>query len=207
MLCASPLLAHETPTASGKAFPSFLKERMSQLLDKSKVALMQDKHSVALQTLDALTKLITDNQTAIVASFFPEFHNGFKTQKQALDPSDPYNSEGSYGVIFSRTYTNSQQHSLILNVIHFDPSIDEYWALINSPKLVKNLENTQVITIKDSIKALKKHSIDRQYIEYNIVPSRQLLISIVGNGFDSTDTLDQLVGEIDFQGLLHYLSN
>ena len=179
---------------------------MNQLLEKSKSALYQDKHSIALQNLNALTRLIKDNQTAIVASFLPDFYESFKTQKQQIE-DDLYDNGNTYGVIFSRTYINNQHHSLYLNIIHFDPSIEEYWSLVNSPKLVKNLENTRIIKLDNNIKALKKLNPDRQYYEYNILPSNQLLISIVGNGLEQSEAIDSLIQEIDFKGLLQYLSN
>lgn len=191
---------------SEKKFPSFLKERMNHLLDKSRSAVIQDKHSVAIQTLETLTKLIKDNQTAIVTSFFPEFHKGFRSKKQKIE-IDSYDNQTSYGVIFSRTYTNTHQHSLILNVVHLDPSIEEYWSLMNSPKLIRNLENTSVIKLNNEIKALKKYTPDRHYVEYTILPSDQLLISIVGNGINDIAILESLINEIDFQGLINYLAN
>jgi len=196
-----PVSVPATPTFSQPVVSNSVKLALLRQLELIQQDILKDRHSTAIATSQSLLDRLKTIQTDMIASFFP---TSFQTLTSQSHQDVDFISDG-FGVIFTKHYGNRSKQFIDLSVIHMDPSIQEYWNLAQNPKLVRHMDNTDIITISPGIKGLEKLNPTQDIIERNILLSDQLMVNIVARGKDASLLIEEYTNQVQFALLKRYL--
>jgi len=180
-----------------------VEHKFTDSIDAINQALLSSQYAQALYHLDTLSAKIREQHAQGIKQFFP-------TEVGALQSASWKSSAGDVGfdsaqyVAFSAQLADEDDNTIEFHVISEDPSILEYATLVKKPRLVKNLQDTKIVTISD-FNALEKANEDSNFLEHNIVISNTLMLNVVINGKIESDVVASFYDALDFQGLLNYI--
>ena len=161
-------------------------------------------YSQALASIQTLYHTVKSKLESDINIFFPSTFRNYKTSKSEQLTSEF--EERSYGVIFVKSYKDKRGRTIDVNVIYADESIHEYERLIDSPNLVKGIDNVQIVNLYDKYKAIQKSSVEQSFYEFNIVVNRDLLINIIGVGMSDIEVIHTFSKTINIAAIENYLN-
>ncbi|MFT5170866.1 MAG: hypothetical protein ACI9BD_000636 [Candidatus Marinamargulisbacteria bacterium] len=163
---------------------------------------IEDKRfSSAIYALNELIDKLRLEQSRMIEVLFPGEIGQFRVVDSGPGFSVQDFQSSSFGVVFSRRYQNKDHHTIDVNVVFSDPSIEEYVNIVKDERLIDGLENTSIVKLKDKIFALEKYSSDENYGERNIVVNPELMVNVVANGIEDRAVLETFCGSIQLDKL------
>lgn len=168
------------------------------------VALTETNFSLSLELLQQMIEKVETKQSNVLRSFFPKTFEGFyiKTASPTLIGQGMGNQ--SYGVLFTQDYINKKGHSLNVNIVYNDDSIQDYVELINNPNLIQGLKNTKVIETND-YKSLETISDDQRHYEQSLIINNDLMVTLVCVGVTDHSIVNDFINKVDLSTLDTYL--
>lgn len=167
-------------------------------------ALNELRFSSALYSLEALTALVKEKQTDTIKSFFPEVVDQLSIASWGSSGGDVGFESAKY-VLYSSQLKDSDDNMIEFHVIHADPSIIEYDNILKKQKLINALEDTEIINIGD-YQALEKKMEESNFIEHNIVISKDVMMNVIINGEISEDVVNEFYEKIKFVELVNFVN-
>jgi hypothetical protein len=164
-----------------------------------------NRFSDAIIELKSMIQVLQNRQKKVIETFFPNeigtfFESGHQPQLGSIIPQSE-----NFGVLFFRRYENKAKSTIDVNVVYSDSSIEEYVNIIKNSRLVRSLDNTEVIKVNKQFSTLEKYVPEENYSERNIIVHRDLLVNVVANGITNNMTVEALCKEINFSGLSDFL--
>lgn len=191
---------------SKNQFSESLREEVLNELNTIREDLEDDRHSSAILGLKNLTSKVVVSQKLIISNFFPDKILDFKTKKNSFSDTNFNEELDSFGVLFSKTYTNILGETINIHVIFSDPSIDEYATIANNPKILNTLNTITLIKTNGLYPSLEKYSESEQFYERNIIVNEELLINIIGQEIKSKEKIDEFCRQLLIVELEEYLA-
>tara|TARA_A100001015_G_C15033576_1_gene734643 strand:+ start:2665 stop:3411 length:747 start_codon:yes stop_codon:yes gene_type:complete len=168
-------------------------------------ALRDKQHSVSIEIINKIMNKVKLQQEEQLQSFFPKVFSGYR-RKLNQQSDDHGFSDSNYGVLFTQQYNNPQGHTLEVNVIYSDESIQDFSELIKNPKLVRGMENTKIVK-NNNYKAIETISEDQTHYEQNIILSESLMMTLVSVGQETSGVLNEFISLVNVDKLQQYLAN
>ncbi len=165
-------------------------------------------YSQSLYILDDLKDKITLVQKKYLNTFFPSSFETFEAQN--VDIEDSLFDSEEYGILFNKSYKNTKNEKIDINLIHSDPSIQEYVSILNNPRLIQGLVNTQLKKVQNYQSLYSKTENSENSVvtvhEQNIVLNQELMITFIYIGEEKEDILTNFIDLIDLKEIEKYLN-
>jgi len=161
------------------------------------------KSIILLNTI--LTEL-NEKQQAQLSSFFPEAFSNYTLKKNPYHLGDDLTQTQSLQVLSTKQFISSNDETVDVNLVFDDPSIKEFIRIIETPSLVSNLENTQVVTFANKYKGLEKYFDIEKYYECNIILNNQTLLNIVANGVEDRSFINEFLEQVNLEKIDKFIS-
>jgi len=187
---------------------SSIESQFTKELDDLSKSLDSGYYSQSLYILDDLKDKITLVQKKYLNTFFPSSFETFEAQN--IDIEDSLFDSEEYGILFNKRYKNSTNEKIDINLIHSDPSIQEYVSILNNPRLIQGLVNTQFKKVQNYQSLYSKTENNENSVvtvhEQNIVLNQELMITFIYIGEEKEDILTNFIDLIDLKEIEKYLN-
>ena len=165
-------------------------------------------YSRSIFLIDDLKYKILDIQKQTLNSFFPESFNSFSIHESDIE-SDSFFGEQEYGVLLNKSYMNSKNEKIDINIVHSDPSIQEYVGIVNNPRLVDGILDTTLVKVQnyDSLYSISGDDESSTIYEQNIILNEDLMITIIYVGAANDQLLLDFLELVSLKQIENYLKN
>lgn len=162
-------------------------------LNRVRTLTTERRFALAIMELNALSMRAKEMQRQSIQSAVPNTPSGYVKESPSADDADaPY-------VVFSQSYSCTENTEVELIVTMADPSIDEYRQMIQSPASVSYMEDTKIIEVKSGFPALEKYSSSDGIYERHIILGDNLMIAVTGHGITDRSRIDAFCDAIDLR--------
>lgn len=177
------------------------------LLDTAERYIKDNKISPAISQFISLIHQLQQRLEQSVGLFFPETLGPFVSTNGQKLPAGIDDQTNRFGVLFERHYEDASGNTIDVNAIYDSGAISDYIAVINNPRLLRNLNNTTIARVQDKYDAIEKFSPKDNYHERNILISNQLLVNVVILGSVDQELMDAFCNSCYFEELDQFLTS